>query len=70
MDIELINALSIAQAKQMSNFIKAVKRSNRFKVRDATYQPWGLRQVIETYAGRPYEEVLEEQRRKREEMKR
>lgn len=43
-----------------------VKRSNQFKVRDATYQPWNLRKVIETYAGKPYEEVLEEQKELRE----
>ena len=47
-----------------------VKRSNQFKVRDAEYKPWGLRRVIETYGGRPYEEVIEEYRKKREETKR
>lgn len=46
----------------MSSFIK---RSNQFKVRDAEYKPWNLRKVIETYAGRPYDEVLKEQQEKR-----
>lgn len=46
-----------------------IKRSNQFKVRDAEYKPWGLRQVIETYAGRPYEEVVKEYKEKREKQK-
>ena len=69
-DIGLINALSIAQTKQMGNFIKTIKRSNAFKVRNAEYRPWGLKDVIETYGGRPYAEVVEEYRKKREEKKR
>lgn len=52
----------------MPNFIK--RPTNQYKVRNAEYRPWNLRNVIETYAGRPYEEVLREQKEKRELLKR
>jgi len=61
--IELVNSLTIAHAKNMSIF---VKRSNQYKVRDAEYRPWNMRDVVEAYSGKSYEEVIEEQKRKRE----
>jgi len=48
-----------------------IKRSNAFRMRNAEYRPWNMRDVIENFGeGKTYDEVVEEQRKKREETKR
>lgn len=48
----------------MANFIKKLSLSE--KRRQHFYNPWNLKTVIETYAGKPYDEVVKEQKEKRE----
>lgn len=50
----------------MSNFIKKLSLSDRRKRN--IYNPYGLKDVISTYAGRPYEQVLAEQMEKRKKI--
>lgn len=37
------------------------KRANQFKVRNPNYKPWTLKDVIENFSGRSFEEVKREQ---------
>jgi len=52
----------------MASFIKKPSLSDIRKRQ--IYNPYGLRDVIEAFSGKSYEEVVEEQRKKREETKR
>lgn len=47
-----------------------IKRSNAFRMRDAEYKPWNMRDVIETYSGKSYDEVVKEQKELREKKER
>lgn len=49
----------------MANFIHLPKNSLSFKRRQRYYNPWNLKDIIQTYAGRPYEEVVREYQKKR-----
>lgn len=41
-------------------------RSNYFKVISPDYKPWTMQDVVEHYSDKPYEQVVEEQKKLRE----
>lgn len=51
----------------MSNFIK--KQSLSEKRHQQYFNPWGLKDVIEAFSGKTYDEVVAREKKKREEKK-
>lgn len=41
------------------------KRANIFKIKSPDYKPWTLRDVVEHFSDKPYEQVVKEQKEKR-----